>query len=66
MQLFKVQGMSCGHCVRAITQAVQARDQAAEVQVDLAAGEVRVASRLPAAEVIEAIAEEGYTVAQMM
>ena len=66
MQLFKVQGMSCGHCVRAITQAVQARDQAAEVQVDLAAGEVRVASRLPAAEVIEAIAEEGYTVAQLM
>lgn len=66
MQLFKVQGMSCGHCVRAITQAVQARDQAAEVQVDLAAGEVRVASRLPAAEVIEAIAEEGYAVAQMM
>jgi len=65
MQLFKVQGMSCGHCVRAITQAVQARDQAAEVQVDLAAGEVRVASRLPAAEVIEAIAEEGYTVAQV-
>ena len=62
MQLFKVQGMSCGHCVRAITQAVQARDQAAEVQVDLAAGEVRVASRLPAAEVIEAIAEEGYAV----
>ena len=65
MQLFKVQGMSCGHCVRAITQAVQARDQAAEVQVDLAAGEVRVASRLPAAEVIEAIAEDGYTVAQV-
>lgn len=62
MQLFKVQGMSCGHCVRAITQAVQARDQAAEVQVDLAAGEVRVASRLPAAELIAAIAEEGYVV----
>ncbi|MCY1530348.1 copper ion binding protein [compost metagenome] len=54
--------MSCGHCVRAITQAVQARDQAADVQVDLAAGEVRVASRLPAEEVSEAIREEGYEV----
>lgn len=60
MQVFKVQGMSCGHCVRAITQAVQARDPAAEVQVDLGAGEVRVASRLPAEQVIEAITEEGY------
>lgn len=60
MQIFKVQGMSCGHCVRAITQAVQARDQAAEVQVDLAAGEVRVASRLAQEQVLEAIREEGY------
>ncbi|MCY1185557.1 copper ion binding protein [compost metagenome] len=60
MQVFKVQGMSCGHCVRAITQAVQARDQAAEVQVDLAAGEVRVASRLAQEQVLEAIREEGY------
>ncbi|AOE87606.1 heavy-metal-associated domain-containing protein [Pseudomonas sp. BN414] len=60
MQVFKVQGMSCGHCVRAITQAVQARDQAAEVQVDLAAGEVRVASRLAEEQVLEAIREEGY------
>ncbi|MCY1403718.1 Copper chaperone CopZ [compost metagenome] len=62
MQVFKVQGMSCGHCVRAITQAVQARDQAADVQVDLASGEVRVASRLAEEQVLEAIREEGYQV----
>lgn len=60
MQVFKVQGMSCGHCIRAITQAVQARDQAADVQVDLAAGEVRVASGLAEEQVLEAIREEGY------
>ncbi|BAN50774.1 heavy-metal-associated domain-containing protein [Metapseudomonas resinovorans] len=60
MQVFKVQGMSCGHCVRAITQAVQALDQAAEVQVDLAAGEVRVASRLAEEQVLTAIRDEGY------
>ncbi|MDH4611714.1 cation transporter [Pseudomonas sp. BN102] len=60
MQIFKVQGMSCGHCVRAITQAVQSRDQAADVQVDLAAGEVRVASRLAEEQVLAAIREEGY------
>ncbi|WP_375741226.1 heavy-metal-associated domain-containing protein [Pseudomonas boanensis] len=62
MQVFKVQGMSCGHCVRAITQAVQALDKAAEVQVDLAAGEVRVASRLAEEQVVAAIREEGYQV----
>lgn len=62
MQIFKVQGMSCGHCVRAITQAVQSRDEAADVQVDLAAGEVRVASRLAEEQVLEAIREEGYQV----
>jgi copper chaperone len=62
MQVFKVQGMSCEHCVRAITQAVQALDEAAEVQVDLADGEVRVSSRLSAAEVEQAIRDEGYEV----
>ena len=60
MQVFKVQGMSCGHCVRAVTQAVQALDPAAEVQVDLASGEVRVSSRLADGQVLEAIREEGY------
>ncbi|ABJ12808.1 TPA: heavy-metal-associated domain-containing protein [Pseudomonas aeruginosa] len=60
MQVFKVQGMTCGHCVRAITHAVQAKDSAADVQVDLGAGEVRVASRLDSAQVLEAIREEGY------
>lgn len=63
MQAFSVKGMSCGHCVRAITQAIQARDGAAEVQVDLAGGEVRVASRLVAEEVLAAIREEGYEAA---
>ena len=45
----------------AVTEAVQARDAAAEVQVDLGAGEVRVASRLAAEQVLEAIREEGYS-----
>ena len=40
MQVFSVQGMSCGHCVKAITNAVQAKDPAASVRVDLAAKEV--------------------------
>jgi len=62
MQKFQVKGMSCGHCVRAVTQAVQALDAAAEVQVDLASGEVQVVSGLSAEQVMAAIREEGYEV----
>lgn len=62
MQVFNVHGMSCGHCVRAITQAIQAKDPAASVQVDLGAKEVGIESRLSADEVISLISEEGYGV----
>ncbi|MCP2076037.1 UNVERIFIED_ORG: copper chaperone [Pseudomonas lini] len=62
MQTFNVQGMSCGHCVKAITQAVRAKDPAADVQVDLGAKTVQVQSSLPADAVLEAIKEEGYEV----
>ncbi|VVP94892.1 hypothetical protein PS918_03586 [Pseudomonas fluorescens] len=62
MQVFNVEGMSCGHCVRAITQAVQAKDPAASVRVDLAAKEVGVESALTPDQVIALISEEGYGV----
>ena len=62
MQVFNVEGMSCGHCVKAITQALQAKDPAASVRVDLAAKEVGVESALSAEQVIEVISEEGYAV----
>jgi copper chaperone len=54
--------MTCGHCVRAVTNAVQSKDSAASVKVDLAAKEVGVESRLSPQEVIDLIAEEGYSV----
>ncbi|VVN37085.1 cation transporter [Pseudomonas fluorescens] len=62
MQVFNVQGMSCGHCVKAITQALQAKDPAASVRIDLAAKEVGVESTLTVDQVIAAISEEGYEV----
>jgi copper chaperone len=61
MHILNVSGMSCSHCVRAITQAVHAVDETAEVQVDLGAGEVRVTSRLTLESLLEAIRGEGYT-----
>ena len=60
MQVFQVQGMSCALCVRAITQALQAADASAVVEVDLAAGEVRVASTLSNEQIAALIVAEGY------
>ena len=62
MQIFSVEGMTCGHCVRAVTQAVQSQDPAAEVKVDLAAKQVSVQSQLSAEVIAGLIREEGYTV----
>lgn len=60
MQVFNVQGMTCGHCVKAVTRAVQEQDAAAQVEVDLAARQVRVQSVLDAQQLLAAIREEGY------
>jgi copper chaperone len=62
MQLFTVTGMTCGHCVRAVTAAIASRDASAAVRVDLEAGRVEVDSDLPRADLAAAIAEEGYRV----
>ncbi len=63
MQVFNVEGMTCGHCVRAVTQAVQNQDPAAEVKVDLAAKQVSVQSQLSRDVIAGLIREEGYIVA---
>lgn len=62
-QTFNVQGMTCGHCERAVTQAVKTLDPQAEVRIDRAAGKVEVRSDQPRAAIIAAIAEEGYATA---
>ncbi len=62
MYHFNVSGMSCGHCVRAITSAVQAGDEQARVEVDLAKQAVQVESRQSLEQVLAAIRAEGYAV----
>ena len=49
-QSFQVQGMTCGHCVRAVTEAVKSVDPQAEVKVDLATGKVDYVSLKKMAE----------------
>ncbi|MDZ3993905.1 heavy-metal-associated domain-containing protein [Pseudomonas sp. Teo4] len=60
MQVFNVQGMTCGHCVKAVTRAVQEQDAQARVEVDLAGKQVRVQSDLTSERILDAIREEGY------
>jgi copper chaperone len=62
-QTFNVQGMTCGHCERAVTQAVKSLDPQAEVKIDRATGKVDVQSTQPREAIAHAIAEEGYAVA---
>ena len=60
---FTVQGMTCGHCERAVVQAVREVDADAIVQIDLPTGQVVVESDKSRDAVAAAITEEGYTVA---
>ncbi len=62
-QVFNVEGMSCNHCAKAVTQAVQQLDPQAQVQVDLAGKKVEVESSLAREAIAKVIADEGYAVA---
>ena len=62
-QSFDVQGMTCGHCEKAVTRAVKQLDPQAEVKIDRPANRVEVVSEQPREALASAIAEEGYTVA---
>lgn len=55
-----VDKMTCGHCVRAVTEAVQEIDPAARVEIDLPRKTVKVQSSLDAAAIAAAIAAAGY------
>ena len=59
---FQVQGMTCGHCERAVVHAVREVDADAIIKVDLPTGQVVVESEKSRDAVANAIQEEGYTV----
>jgi copper chaperone len=60
MTEFKVEAMSCGHCVAAVTAALRAADPEARVDVDLVQKTVRVDSVRPRSELAGALSEAGY------
>ena len=57
---FNIPAMSCGHCVRAITEAVKQADPDAQVTVDLPTKQVTVQTSQPRDAVVLALSEAGY------
>jgi copper chaperone len=62
MYEFRVEGMTCSHCVSAVTRSVLHADGAARVKVDLPAGLVHVESKTDIDVVKDAIIDAGYAV----
>lgn len=64
IETYQVDGMTCGHCVNAVSTEVGALPGVADVQVDLATGAVTVRSERPVPfdEIVRAVDEAGYRV----
>ncbi|MEB3749282.1 Copper chaperone CopZ [Geobacillus icigianus] len=61
----QVQGMTCGHCQAAVTNALQALDGVSRVEVHLQEGTVDVEydeTKISVEKLKEAIEEQGYDV----
>lgn len=62
---YKVTGMTCGHCVQAVTSEVSKIDGVTDVNIDLDSGNVTVTSdaEVQEADFRAAVDEAGYEVA---
>ncbi len=61
-QIFTVEGMTCGHCEKAVTKALLSLDAQAKVVIDRIHNSVQVDSEKPREALAQAIADEGYRV----
>ena len=52
--------MTCGHCVRTVTQTVQRVDHQATVTIDLPSHQLQIESAQPAQAFAAALTEAGY------
>jgi len=57
---YKVSGMTCGGCVRSVTNAITARNANAKVEVDLPAGIVSIEGDLSEDTVKDAVEDAGF------
>jgi copper chaperone len=61
-QIFKVEGMTCAHCEKAITQAVLALDTKARIVIDRTVHRVEIDSTVERDTLAQAMSDEGYRV----
>jgi copper chaperone len=59
-QTYRVAGMSCDGCVRAVTRAIARRVPSATVRIDLAGGLVTVTGEAASDAVAAAVSEAGF------
>ena len=60
MYTFILPDISCGHCAKAITNAITEADANAQVDVDINSKTVNVRSELEREKIAALLAEEGY------
>ncbi|MGC9235673.1 MAG: CopZ family metallochaperone [Thiomonas sp.] len=57
----QVTGMTCSHCVAAVTQALKSVPGTQDAQVDLASGRATVQGSAAPEALVKAVEEEGYS-----
>jgi copper chaperone len=60
MVQLKVTGMTCNHCVKHVTTALEGVAGVSQAKVDLARGEAVVEGNAELADLIAAVKDEGY------
>lgn len=60
MYELRVPGMTCGHCIQRVKQAIQTSDAHAEVQIDLSSKSVRVRSCADIDAIRRSLGQAGY------
>lgn len=61
----QIAGMSCQHCVAAVTRALAAVPGVVRADVDLQRGVARIEGEAAVATLVQAVADEGYSAAPM-
>lgn len=57
---YRIKGMTCGGCARAVTNAIRGLAADARVDVDLSSGTVTVAGAVADAAIAKAVSEAGF------
>ncbi len=63
--IWKIEGMSCGHCVAAVKSAIESVPGVDQVAVSLEPGRATVVGSPEPAAIAKAVEEEGYSAAEI-